>query len=213
MDKFSGGYDEAFYAPHPGYMIGTGAAALIIAVAGALIMADAIDSLMIFMNTPLTEALSMSQIIAKMVLGIFAILSGLAMVATARNNFQGEHKGKYSLILLVPAFFCCYWIILAYENHAANPVVLEYVYELFAVICILLAFYFMAGFGFEKPKVKSASLFCLCGIYFSIVTLTDGHPLSTTLIYIAMLLYLLFSVGALLNNVEKIQKEVHPLIF
>ena len=119
---------------------------------------------------------------------------------TAQNSFKGLDRGKYSFTLLMPAYTCCVWLIAAYQVRAGDPVQLDYVYELFAIIASLLGLYFHAGFSFERGRVFWAGLFSLLGIYFCLTTLADQHDLATTLLYGFAILYLLSSTVTLLYN-------------
>lgn len=143
-----------------------------------------------------------SLAVAQLILGVFAVAAGVALAWTAKGNYGQREKGRYRLRLLIPPFFCCYWLILSYENQAANPVVLQYVYELFAIICTVLAFYFIAGFDFSRARVKPALLFGWMAGYFSIVTLADGHGIERILLYSGFTLYLLVYLASFLRRTQ-----------
>lgn len=132
-------------------------------------------------------------------LGVLCILSFVCVLITALGNFRANHP-KYSLALLVPAYTFCLWLVSAYQQRAADPVVLDYVYELFAIICALLGLYFAAAFSFAKAKVWRCSFFCLMSVYFSIVTLADSHDRSTLLLFVFTILYQLATAANLLHN-------------
>lgn len=129
-----------------------------------------------------------------------AAVSFFCVMQTAQNSFKGLDRGKYSFTLLMPAYTCCVWLIAAYQVRAGDPVQLDYVYELFAIIASLLGLYFHAGFSFERGRVFWAGLFSLLGIYFCLTTLADQHDLATTLLYGFAILYLLSSTVTLLYN-------------
>ena len=109
-------------------------------------------------------------------LAALAAVSFFCVMQTAQNSFKGLDRGKYSFTLLMPAYTCCVWLIAAYQVRAGDPVQLDYVYELFAIIASLL------------------------GIYFCLTTLADQHDLATTLLYGFAILYLLSSTVTLLYN-------------
>ena len=156
----------------------TGIAALALAVGGVLAAIDA-----------QTQAPPQT---ARMIWGLCAVVTAGFLLWTAVGPFVEKTPGKYRFRLLVPAFFCCYWLILAYEAHSANPVILQYMFQLFAVICILLSFYFIAGFDFGRAKVRSAAFFGYWGCFFTGVTLMDPHTPGIFLIHAAAAVYLLF---------------------
>ena len=133
-------------------------------------------------------------------LAALAAVSFFCVMQTAQNSFKGLDRGKYSFTLLMPAYTCCVWLIAAYQVRAGDPVQLDYVYELFAIIASLLGLYFHAGFSFERGRVFWAGLFSLLGIYFCLTTLADQHDLATTLLYGFAILYLLSSTVTLLYN-------------
>ena len=138
-----------------------------------------------------------------LIVGAMAIASGFCVLATVRNHFREAGKGRYSAALLVPAFTYCVWLIAAYQVRAGDPVQLDYVYELFAIIAALLAFYFIAGFSFEKGKPAVTVFFSLLAVYFSLTTLADQHSWSTVLLYCFTILYLLTNSAILLYNAAR----------
>lgn len=133
----------------------------------------------------------------RLVVWVMCILSFFCVLVIALNNFRAKSR-KYSLVLLVPAYTFCLWLVAAYQQRTADPVILDYVYELFAIICTLLGLYFTAGFSFAKAKVWRCAFFCLMSIYFSIVTLADSHDRSAELLFIFSILYQLSTVSVLL---------------
>ena len=144
-----------------------------------------------------------NPIYTRLIVAVLAVASGLCVMSTVRDNFKGENKGKYSVPLLVPAFAFCVWLIAAYQVRAGDPVQLDYVFELFGIIASLLGLYFIAGFSFDKGKCGPAVFFSLLGVYFSLVTLADGHDLASMLLYGFAILYLLASSALLLYNAAR----------
>ena len=147
------------------------------------------------------------SVLPRALLGIMSAAAFFCVLFTARGNYRGTGKGKYSGPLLAPAYACCIWLIAAYQVRAGDPVTLDYIYELLAIIASLLAFYFIAGFSFEKAKTTRACLFSGLGVYFSLVTLADGHALYLTALYVFTALYLTVSLVVLLSNDRQSEPE------
>lgn len=116
------------------------------------------------------------------------LLSFVCVPATAWSNFQDKPL-RFSLTLLVPGYTLCLWLVSAYQERAADPVTLDYVYEMLAIICTLIGLYFSAGYSFARPKFRRCALFGLLGIYFTLVTLADPHTAADRLMLLFMLLY------------------------
>lgn len=145
------------------------------------------------------EFFSWPRSILRLLLWVLCIASFFCTLRIALNNFR-RAAGKYSTALLIPAYTLCLWLVSSYQKYAADPVILDYVYELLAIICSLLGLYFTAAFSFAKPKFRLCAVFSLAGIYFSIVTLADSHDRATRLLYLFIILYQLANVTVLLKN-------------
>ena len=202
--SFAGGYDAAFAAK------GNTVYITAMVLAAFLLLASAVLN---YMGIPAAYAEAVAaaragnaqgtplfNVLPRAILGALAAVSFFCVLSTGRNNYRGEGKGKFSLSLLAPAYMGCIWLIAAYQVRAGDPVRQDYIYELFAIISSLLGLYFMAGFSFERAKVFRSSLFSLLGVYFSLVTLADGHELYVVLLYGFCILSLTANVTALLAN-------------
>lgn len=177
-------YGDAFSVP------GCRAYLAVTAVAAACLLAAALLGLK-------AELSSGAPRLLRLLLYGMCVVSFACVASTAVNNLRGQGR-QYSLALLLPAYTCCLWLVVAYQQRAADPVVLDYVYELFAIICTLLGFYFTAGFSFGRIKPWRCAFFCLLSVYFGIVTLADGHDMSTRLLFLFSILYQLATVTVLL---------------
>ena len=139
----------------------------------------------------------------RLITGALAVAAGLCAAVTVRDNYRGTQVPKYSFRLLMPAYAFCVWLIAAYQVRAGDPVRLDYVYELFAIITGLLGLYGAASFSFARGRLFPTCLFSLLGVYFSLVTLADGHRLSELLLYAFTILYLLTNTVTLLHNAAR----------
>lgn len=202
--SFAGGYDAAFAAK------GNTVYVTAMVLGAFLLLASAVLN---YMGIPAAYAEAVAaaragnaqgtplfNVLPRAILGALAAVAFFCVLSTGRNNYRGEGKGKFSFPLLAPAYMGCIWLIAAYQVRAGDPVRQDYIYELFAIISSLLGLYFMAGFSFERAKVFRSSLFSLLGVYFSLVTLADGHELYVVLLYGFCILSLTANVTALLAN-------------
>ena len=201
---FAGGYDAAFAAK------GNTVYVTAMVLSAFLLLASAVLN---YMGIPAAyqEAVAAARagnaqgtplfnVLPRAILGLLSAISFFCVLSTGRNNYRGEGKGKFSFPLLAPAYMGCIWLIAAYQVRAGDPVRQDYIYELFAIIASLLGLYFTAGFSFERAKVFRSALFSLLGVYFSLVTLADGHELYVVLLYGFCILNLTANVTALLAN-------------
>ena len=211
---FHGGYDAAFAAK------GNTVYVTAMVLSAFLLLASAVLN---YMGIPAAyqEAVAAARagnaqgtplfnVLPRAILGLLSAVSFFCVLSTGRNNYRGEGKGKFSFPLLAPAYMGCIWLIAAYQVRAGDPVRQDYIYELFAIIASLLGLYFTAGFSFERAKVFRSALFSLLGVYFSLVTLADGHDLYVVLLYGFCILNLTANVTALLANDARPEPKVRP---
>ena len=137
--------------------------------------------------------------ILHLLLWALCILSFFCVLSAALTGFRGKSR-KYNAMLLAPAYTFCVWLVVVYQQQSAEPVVLVYVYELLAIICALIAFYFAAGLSFGNPRPRFYVLFALLSIYFGMVTLADNHDLSAQLLLCFSLLYHMANTAVLLRR-------------
>ena len=184
------GYNQAFQAKGNTLYAAAGTlSAFLLLLGGALMLAQ-----------PL---LGGELVFTRLIAGALALIAGLCVAATVRDNYRGTGDGKYRFQLLLPAYAFCVWLIAAYQVRAGDPVRLDYVYELFAIITSLLGLYGAASFSFERGRPFFTSLFSLLGVYFSLVTLADGHQPADLLLYAFSILYLLTNAVTLLCNAAR----------
>jgi hypothetical protein len=143
--------------------------------------------------------------VSRLLLFAFTAISGACILVTGLRTYRDKNTEQSGILLLVPAFFACLWLVLVYQTNAADPVLLHYIYELLAVVFAVLGLYSIAGFGFGRGRVKRTAFYCLLGEYFSLVTLADGHSLPFYLLYAFSALYLVLSAALLLKNSAQAQ--------
>ena len=158
------GYDQAFQAKgNTAYATAGILSAFLLLAAAALLVYEFLQA-------------GPDRVYTNLLVAALALVSCFCVMGTVQNNFKGLGRGKLNFTLLLPAYACCVWLIAAYQVRAGDPVQLDYVFELFAIIASLL------------------------GIYFSITTLADGHELGFTLLYAFAIVYLAVSAITLLYN-------------
>jgi hypothetical protein len=207
---FPGGYDEAFRCFSPLYAALTAAAGFLLGAGGILKLLELPAVLAEYLDPGLRSILAA---LPRLLLAFLCLASAVCVILTAKNNYRGEGRGTRSTLLLIPPFFSCMWLIAAYQERAADPVLMDYVYQLFAIIAVLLALYSMAGFSFEKAKVARSAYFSLLGVYLCGVALADSPDLSSLLLFVFAILYLTASASVLLGNDRNPaaqQKAEHP---
>jgi len=117
-----------------------------------------------------------------------AALSGLCLLYMSLRGGSGRNVAITSV---VPVLWLCMWLVFAYIDHATNPTLLYYVYYFFALAALILGFYYMTGFAFGLGNPKGLLFSGSAAVYFTAVTMADGHALLQRGILLALALILL----------------------
>ena len=105
---------------------------------------------------------------------VFAALTLLALIVLllcGRNFSDGKKNFTRGFYLTIPVFWGCYWLILDFWDHAANPMLLSYLYNMAAIIFLTLALHSAAGISFGRAKAHVTRLLAFCAVFFSLTTL------------------------------------------
>ena len=121
-------------------------------------------------------------------LGILCGLSYPLICAAAHKRYS---PGLTSLLMTLPIVMFCLWLIACYKSNSNNPNLWAYAIEIITVSCLIIAFYYTAGFPYGKAKPRHAAFFCMMGAFLGIVILADSR-------YLGLQLILLGSVGMLI---------------
>lgn len=140
----------------------------------------------------------------RIVLALASVLAGGCILLTVKNRFRSGDTANLRFPTLMPGYFACVWLVCAYQRQAStDPILLGYVYELLAILAILLALYYAAAFAYQRPRLRQAVCFSLLGCFLSLVTLADGHSWDDMARFAAMAVYLAAQAYVLLRNARR----------
>lgn len=135
------------------------------------------------------------------------VLGCLCAIFWTKDLSRRAEGARQSLSILELCLLLCVWLISDFRARAIDPVVQNYLYEVLAIVCALMAFYYLAGYSFQTGRPRRTAAFCLLGAYFSLVTLADGHSLADVCRYGFIILFLTAHAALLLTSSEESAKE------
>ena len=132
-----------------------------------------------------------SQSAFDLVLGFVTFISaaGLATFIISAGKPEKKTGGQFGAVCSV--FYICFWLIAAYKFSAAEPAIWAFAPKLISLSAVLLAFYFIAGFMFNKPRPLSALYFSLLSAFLCIITLADLYPIGEKIITVGIIIALM----------------------
>lgn len=133
---------------------------------------------------------------------ILVILSGVGVFLMPLMMWIGKKRKQWPLATIIPVVLMCFWLIFTYMGQVSNPVLLDYVYELFAVGFAILGYYYAAGFMFGREQPRKMIFCSQMAVYFTAVTMADGHTIYEKGILLALMLTLMIKSMLLIRNMN-----------
>lgn len=103
---------------------------------------------------------------------LLGLFSGICLFVTAWMRSHG--KATYPPLELVPDIYLVVKLILNFKGWSTDPIILDYCIMLFAMIFVVLGFYYSTGFLFDQGRPRLTLLFTLCACLFSAVAIVEG---------------------------------------
>ncbi len=138
------------------------------------------------------------------VLAVGGLLTALCWAALAMLRYKGK-KPQVAWYLL-PLAFLIVKLVLRFRVWSRDPAILDYCYDLFALITATLAVCYEGTFCLDKGRRRLAMFFTLCGLFFGAASLANasGRELCVTG---GICLWLTASLWRLLRPGKKRPKE------
>lgn len=137
------------------------------------------------------------------IFALFAVLTGAAYIAVPFSAAHGKNKDLMCGISVMPAIFYSLWLVAAYRESAADPVLLNYYYECLALSALALSSYYYAGFAFSKAVPSAMLVTGLVSIYLCILILADSNRTPITLMLISACMAQTANTAVLLFRLEQ----------
>ena len=99
------------------------------------------------------------------------LMTAFVLLRYSRQTGDGKTDPTRGFYLTIPVFWGCYWLILDFWDHAANPVLFSYLYKMLAIIFVTLALHGAAGASFGRTKARMTRLFAFGGLFFALMTI------------------------------------------
>lgn len=134
------------------------------------------------------------------ILAVGGLLTAVCWVVLAMTRYRGQ-KPQVALYLL-PMAFLIVKLVIRFRVWSRDPAILDYCYDLFALITATLALCYEGTFCMDKGRRRLAVFFTLCGLFFGAASLA-GAPSRELWITGGILLWLTASLWRLLRPGKK----------
>lgn len=133
------------------------------------------------------------------IMGVLCLVTALCFVSFAAA--QQKEKTPPAFAALIPIACFILQLILDFKAWSSDPIIVDYCFKLFSLVCILLALYHAGGCAFGECKRRPTVLFSLAAVFFTCVAIPDGDTV-TVLLTTGASLFLLGKAWTLLGKTE-----------
>lgn len=151
-------------------------------------------------------ALGSDRSLFELIYGGFVIITAIFVFMIFRGiKSPGKKGGGAALIMVV--LFLCFRLIAEYKTSASDPVIWHFGIRILAVSASTLAYYYLAGYCFLKPKPHRTLYFCLLAVFLNIITFADSVSLAYHLVTAGLTLALLALTFLFVGNAYSGERE------
>ncbi len=130
-------------------------------------------------------------------LGFLGILGAMCVFLSAAGRLKGAKP--MTVLYLIPFFFLVVRLIVDFKSRwSSDPVILDYCFNLFAMLAAMSASYHLAGYCFDRGRRARTTFWCLTAVVFCGISIADGG-LSDCLTYDGLALWFLTNAALLLG--------------
>ena len=136
------------------------------------------------------------------VLGLGGLVCGICFPLIAMGP-KKDSSGTFACVYtFIPVIFFSIWLIIAFKEHAQDPILWHYAIEVLAIASATLGFYYGAGYAFDRPRLKQTVFFTNLGAFFCIAALGDTRVLPRQIIIAAPGIVLLLMSNVFISNMK-----------
>lgn len=110
---------------------------------------------------------------AELVLAACSVVTALCWAVIALCRWRGKTLPTGAFMLPTLCYTVC--VIIRFRGWSQDPMVLDYCYDLLALLSIMLASYHLTGFCFDRGHRRITAFFCFCGILFGAAAVSGGR--------------------------------------
>lgn len=118
------------------------------------------------------------------------LVGGVCVLMAGQSAYRGRWSKNTPLLHMVPSFAGVVWLVAGYQEHARQPEIGLFVWQMLSGVAVVLALYGLVTLAVGKGGAGRTCVFCLMGISLSFITLADSHSMAFRLFYLFVAFYL-----------------------
>lgn len=137
-----------------------------------------------------------------LVLSIFAALAGVAYFVMCLMAYLRKSGSETMLCSFIIVLFLCLWLIVYYQEKAADTAMISYVYDFLAICAAAVSSYYSAGYAFGRSRPRSTLFFSMATAFFCLTAMPKAMTSAFIIFFAALAIQQLINVFLLANNLQ-----------
>lgn len=190
----------AFRCPSPALSGALVCGGVLLLLAGGLGLLRGVEALSMWRGYPGSVQLSIPLVM--LACGAMCLPAGLGLLLLSRDLRQNRLSRTTGLLLPFPGFVGVFWVLVIHLSHGVDPLLMGYAFLLLAAVFLSLAWYYTAGFFFDRCRPRRLSFCALAGTVFGLTALADFPALPDILLILGLTLPSLALTAVLLRSLH-----------
>lgn len=119
-------------------------------------------------------------VLTTLIQALLTVYCAVSLFAFGKTGLASRPSSGYAVLAVVPVFWACFTLILVYRKWIEDPILLDYVYLIFAFITLILFLFALTGYVYGKRSFFLAGVVGPLAIFFAIVELAS-QPIAALL--------------------------------
>ncbi|MBE6973004.1 MAG: hypothetical protein E7440_03875 [Ruminococcaceae bacterium] len=121
---------------------------------------------------------------------VLCIVGGTVAIPAGRSAYRGQWSKYTPALYMGPSFATVVWLVAGYQDHARQPEMGLFVWQMLSGVTVVLALYGLVTLAVGKGGAGWTCVFCLMSISLSGITLADRHSIAFRMVYVFVIIYL-----------------------
>lgn len=131
--------------------------------------------------------------------GVMLVVGGAMAAVAAREIYRGYGSQTLPILLMGSSFATLVWLVCIYQQHARQPEVRLFAWQILSAVAIVLALYGQVSLSLDKGSAGRTGVYGLLAIAMTPAALADGVGFANTMVWLGSAVWLTAQSYMLLN--------------
>lgn len=137
------------------------------------------------------------------IIALLAVFSGITFPVICSSHRKRYAPPIICVFMTLPIVMFCIWLVACYKVNSSNPTIWAFAVEIITICVCILAFYYTAGFAYEKAEPYKALFVSMLAAFMCFTVLADSRYFGMQLIYLGVAGMFVLESWMIVSNMRK----------